>query len=236
VTGTTVAGITGIQGSNASLLSYPSSVYLDSQQNLYVADSNGISIWAPGATVSNRVPGSSSIGYIYDIFIDTNGNLYASTVWNCAIQMWTPTATASTVVAGGNGCGPSSSQLYYAYDFTVNSQTNTIYAANSNVHTIVGWPVGGTSGTIVAGQNSTYGSIDFLLYYPIDVQSDLYGNLYVADAYNNRILLFCQNPPSTSASIIAGYQLSYPSIIALDSGLNLYVVNNNQVQKYTRIV
>jgi hypothetical protein len=150
--------------------------------------------------------------------------------------MWTPTATASTVVAGGNGCGPSSSQLYYAYGFTVNSQTNTIYAANSNAHTIVGWSVGGTSGTIVAGQNSTYGSTDFLLYYPYYVQSDLYGNLYVADTGNNRILLFCQNPPSTSASIIAGYQLSNPTNIALDSSLNLYVVNNNQVQKYTRIV
>jgi hypothetical protein len=96
--------------------------------------------------------------------------------------MWTPTATASTVVAGGTGCGFASSQLYYAYGFTVNSQTNTIYAASYNAYTIVAWPIGGTSGTIVAGINSTYGSTDFLLNHPTDIKSDPYGNLYVVDS------------------------------------------------------
>jgi hypothetical protein len=235
VTGITVAGVTGIAGSNSSLLSSPRSVYVNSQQNLYVADNNGITIWAPGASVSTLVPGSSSIGYIYSIFIDTNGNLYASTSFNCAIQMWTPTATASTSVAGGTSCGYSSSQLNSPYGFTVNSQTNTIYVANINAHTIVSWPVGSATGTIIAGINSTYGASSFLLNTPFNCQSDSSGNLYVADTFNNRILLFCQNPASTSATIIAGYQLYSPIFIALDSSLNLYVVNNNQIQKYTRI-
>jgi hypothetical protein len=236
VTGNTVAGVTGVFGSNASLLNNPRAVYVDSQQNLYVADVNGISIWAPGASISTRVSGSSSIGTIYDIFVDKNGNIYATATFNCAIYMWTPTATAGTVVAGGNSCGYSSSQLYYVYGFTVNSLTNTIYAANENADTIVSWPVGGTTGTIIAGINSTYGSANFLLDYPRDIQFDQYGNFYVADSDNSRILFFCQNPPSTIGSIIAGYRLSYPYSIAVDSDLNLYVVNNDQVQKYTRIV
>jgi sugar lactone lactonase YvrE len=36
--GTTIAGITGISGANSSLLNFPRSIQLDSQLNLYVAD------------------------------------------------------------------------------------------------------------------------------------------------------------------------------------------------------
>ncbi|CAF4220772.1 unnamed protein product, partial [Rotaria sordida] len=38
--GTTIAGITNISGNNATTLNWPRSVRLDSQLNLYVADSN----------------------------------------------------------------------------------------------------------------------------------------------------------------------------------------------------
>lgn len=38
--GITIAGITGISGSNASLLSTPTSIMLDGQLNLYVTDQN----------------------------------------------------------------------------------------------------------------------------------------------------------------------------------------------------
>ena len=149
--------------------------------------------------------------------------------------MWTLLANSSTTVAGGTGCGYSSTQLSFTYGFTVNSQTNTIYAAAYNAYTIIAWPIRGSSSTIVAGTNFSYGTTDSLLNHPTDIKTDPYGNLYVADAGNNRVLLFCQNPASTSASVIAGYELAYPTTIALDSSLNLYVVNNNQIQKYTRI-
>jgi len=238
VSGTTVAGVTGVAGFNTSLLNYPRAVYVDSQQNLYIADNNGISIWSLGASVGNRVPGSTGLGTIWAIYIDSNGNLYASISLNCAVVMWTPTATASTLVAGGTGCGSSSSQLYTVYGFTVDSLTNTIYAANSGANTIVAWSVGITAGTIIAGSNATSGSTGLLLNNPHDVKRDQYGNLYVSDLHNNRVVLFCQNPPSTNGTIIAVYPLSNPKSIALDSDLNLYVSNPNyyQVQKYTRIV
>jgi DNA-binding beta-propeller fold protein YncE len=152
--------------------------------------------------------------------------------------MWTPTATASTIVAGGNGYGYSSSQLTFIYGLTVDSSTNTIYVANSQTNTIIAWPVGATAGTIIAGSNFTFGGADFLLNHLRDVKCDHYGSLYVASSNNNRIVLFYQNPSSTSGRIIAGYHLSYPESIALDSDLNLYVLSSNidQVQKYTRIV
>lgn len=238
VSGTTVAGTTGVSGSNNSLLSYPTMIYVDSQQSLYIADYYGISIWSSGASVGTRLSGFSSFYYIYGMYVDKNGNIYTTSYLDCTVRMWTPTATASTIVAGGNGCGASSSQLYPPYGLTVDSSTNTIYIANSNAHTIVAWSIGDAVGTIVAGVNSTYGAVDVFLHGPRDIKRDQYNNLYVADSYNNRIVLFCQNPPTTTGRIIAGYQLSNPSTIALDSNLNLYVYNQNlyQVQKYTRII
>jgi DNA-binding beta-propeller fold protein YncE len=152
--------------------------------------------------------------------------------------MWIPTVMDSTIVAGGNGYGYSSSLLIFIYGLTVDSSTNTIYVANSQTNTIIAWAIGATAGTIIAGSNVTFGGADFLLNYPRDVKCDQYRNLYVAGSNNNRILLFCQNPSSTSGRIIAGYHLSYPESITLDSDLHLYVLssNINQVQKYTRIV
>ncbi len=238
VSGNTVIGVTGVSGSNGSLLDYPTAVYGDTQQRLYVGDNNGIRVWSLGASIGYPLPGSSGIGSIYGIFVDQNGNIYASISLNCAVRMWTPTATSSTLVAGGTGCGLLSSQLYYPYGLFVDSSTSTIFISNSDAETIVSWPIGATTSTIIAGQTSISGTDDFLLNNPYDVKCDPYGNLYVADTNNNRILLFCQNPPSTSGRIIAGYQLSYPSGIALDSNLNLYVLSqsNDQVQKFTRIV
>ena len=233
--GITVAGVTGIPGSNDSLLYYPRVIHGDSQQNLYIGDSYGINVWLSGASTGSRIASSNlGFGSIVGIYVDKNGYIYASYNWDCAVRMWTSANAASVVVAGGNGCGYASFQLAYPNGLTVDSLTNTIYVANYNAHTIVAWPIGATNGTVVAGRNSTYGTLDYLLYYPTDVKQDHYGNLYVADSNSRRIMLFCQNPPSTSGRIIAGYRLSNPNRIALDSDLNLYILTSNQIQKYPR--
>ncbi len=236
--GITVAGVTGVMGSNGSLLTYPRAVYGDTQQSLYIADNYGISVWPLGTSVGTRVPGSTGFSNIYALFVDNDSNLYATNYLDCSVRMWTPTATASTIVAGGNGCGFSSSQLYYNYGMTVDSLARTIYVANSNARTVIAWPIGSSVGTIVAGWNNTYGTADFLLNFPRDVKRDHCGNLYVSDSGNNRVLFFCQNSPTMNGRIIAGYQANYPTSIALDSNLNLYVLElyDYTVKKYTRVV
>lgn len=234
--GTTVAGTTAVSGSNGSLLDYPRAVYGDSQGNLYIGDNYGIIIWPLGASAGSRVASSTGLNSINAIYVDNNGSIYASTGWDCSIRMWTSATATSIIVAGSNGCGYASSQLYYIYGFTVDPSNNIIYIANYQAHTIVAWRIGATNGTIVAGRKSIYGTTDYLLRYPNDVQRDVYGNLYVSDSSNNRILLFCQNPPSTNARIIAGSQFSYPYKIALDSNMNLYVSMDDRVLKFIRIV
>ncbi|CAF1312212.1 unnamed protein product [Adineta ricciae] len=235
--GITVAGITGVSGSNSSLLNYPTAVTTDADGNLYVADSYGITVWPVGILNGTRLPGSSGLGSCYGIFVDADKNVYASYTYGCVIRMWTPTATASTIVAGNQICGLSLSQLYYPYCFTVDSLESTIYISNYYSHTIMTWQLGATNGTIIHGVNNTDGSLQYLLRYPTDVKRDQQGNLYVADAANNRVILYCSNSPDTSARIIAGMQFNYPLSIALDSNRNLYVLDSNlyRVLKFNRI-
>ena len=238
VSGNTVAGVTGVSGSNGSYLSFPLSVYGDSQQNLYIGDNNAIYKWPLGSSIGTRLPSSSGLGNIFDIFVDSTGNIYASIFSRCVVMMWPVTGTNVTTVAGGSSCGYSSAQLANPYGVTVDSTTNTIYIGNYWGHTIVTWIPNATTGTIIAGWNSTTGTTNFLLNHPRGLRRDQYGNLYVADANNYRVLLFCQNPPSTNAVIISGYETFFPYSIAFDSNLNLYVGDGSthRVLKFTRIV
>ena len=72
VSGNTVAGVTGVSGSTGSYLTNPTAVYFDSQQNLYVADNYGISVWASGASTGNRIASSSGFNSISSLYIDTS--------------------------------------------------------------------------------------------------------------------------------------------------------------------
>ena len=54
-----------------------------------------------------------------------------------------------------------------------------------------------------------------------------YGNLYVADSGNNRVIMYCAG--STVGPVIAASTtpaITTPMAVALDSGLNLYVVSS----------
>jgi sugar lactone lactonase YvrE len=238
VTGTTVAGQTGICGSGGGLLCNPSRIYGDSQQTLYIADTNGIYLWPSGSSVGTLINGSSTVGSFYGIFVDNNRNVYASVSSGYSVIMWTPTTSTITTVAGGNGAGYTLSNLYVPYGLTVDSSTDIIYVSNTNLHTIVAWKSGATNGTIVAGRNGTTGGGSYLLRNPRDVKRDSNGNLYVVDTGNNRALLFCQNPPNETAITIVDTNLNAPQSIALDSNLNVYIAdyNNHRIQKFNRIV
>ena len=55
--GTTVAGTTGACGSSAAYVCYPSSIILDSSNNIYVVDTNygQIQFWPPSATSGTTI-------------------------------------------------------------------------------------------------------------------------------------------------------------------------------------
>ena len=198
---------------------------------------------------------SIQLNYPYGIWMDRSGNIYVSDQTNnnsqysvnSRIQMFTAGSTSATggvTVAGGNGPGAAADQLYNPNGIIVDS-TGNIYIADLGNNRIQEFPVGSTSlssGVTVAGGNFQ-GNLPFQLSDPEGVFVDGSGNLYVADADNNRIQMFPAGSTSATNGItVAGgrglganaYQLSYPNAVFVDGGGNLYVSDNlnNRIQKF----
>ncbi|CAF3664205.1 unnamed protein product [Rotaria sp. Silwood1] len=242
--GTTIAG-TGISGSGATSLNIPRDVFVDSAQNIYVADSanNRIQYFPYGNTTGLTVSSSwTSAGSLWGVQV-VNNTIYACDNSNSAI--W----KNGSAVAGNQGTGAGSNKLNLPQGFAVDISiaVGTVYAVNSQQHTIVQWLVGATSGNVVAGMDGTAGSTSTQLRYPVSIKLDSYTNMFVVDNNNHRIQLFCRYPiVNLTARTIAGTGVSgqtsqtftYPAGIALDASLNLYVsdTSNHRIQKFRRLL
>ena len=217
-------------------LNVPKDVFIDSSQNIYVADSN-----------NNRIQ--------YFPFGSLTG-VTVSTSWSSPGSLWGVQLFNQSIYACSNG-----KSIIYKNGTTLISSLNspqgfnidklyslgTIYIVNSGAHTIIKWPVGASSGSIVAGVAGSSDSTPTKLKYPVAIALDSYANLFVADHNNHRIQLFCQYPIANSTGrTIAGTtgvsgitldKLTYPAGVTLDSSLNLYVsdTSNHRILKFKRI-
>ncbi|MES0489396.1 MAG: NHL repeat-containing protein [Leptospirales bacterium] len=158
-----------------------------------------------------------------------------------------------------NGAAPdpaSGDSLYSPYDVAVDSSDGIYVADNSNCRVLY-YASGSTSASRVYGQDGSLwanicnsgGITPDSLNSPTGVALDSSGNLYVADAFNNRVLYY--NSSSVSASDVYGQfgdftsgtannlglseeSLNVPYGVAIDSGGGLLVsdFNNYRVLYY----
>jgi sugar lactone lactonase YvrE len=186
------------------------------------------------------------------IALDLNTNtVYVSDGNNHRIMKYVVNSTVGILVAGGNGPGLSRTQLYNPRGLYFDSTTNSLIIANTGVHTVVRWVIGESNWTLVAGNfngsatnvSASAGSGSNAFNGLFDVTSDPFGNVYVADRYNQRVQFF--RAGELNGTTIAGITgvsgsnsttLTEPLSVALDSQLNLYVADsvNNRVQKFLR--
>lgn len=191
------------------------------------------------------IAGSSNnqFSFPYAIALDSSsGTLYITDQTNHRVMRYFSGATTGSVVAGGNGAGTNTNQLSTPCGLYFESSSNSLLIANFAANNIVRWPIGASSWTLVAGNaNGTSGSTATLLDRPLGVVGDAWGNVYVADTYNQRIQFFLAG--QTSGTTIAGVTSTlgstsslfrYPYALTLDSQLNLYVSDtyNIRVQKF----
>ena len=182
-----------------------------------------------------------------DVFLDVYGNIYIADNGNNRIQEFpvgsSPNSSGITV-AGGNGQGSDSNQLYNPSGVFVDRSGN-IYVTDRSNNRVQKFPPGSTSatnGTTVAGGNGI-GAAANQLENPNGVYVDTLGNIYVADYNNYRIQKF--PPGSTSATngtTVAGgngggygaNQLFGPWGVYLDGSGNIYVadLDNFRIQKF----
>jgi hypothetical protein len=272
---TTVAG-TGVDAyygdggaATSAFLTYPSGVAVDVAGNLYIADLYSERIRKVDASgiittvAGNGTPGysgdggpatSASLSYPAGVAVDTGGNLYIVDPGNIRIRKVDTSGTISTVAGNGtsgysgDGGPATSASLTYPTGVGVDTGGNVYIADNYRVREV---DANGVITTFAGNGTYTFGgdggaAVNADLYRPTGVAFDVAGDMYIADAGNQRIRKVDTSStittvagngtpgysgdggPATSASF------SYPSGVAVDVAGNLYIAD--QATNRIRIV
>ncbi|MDA8931583.1 thrombospondin type 3 repeat-containing protein, partial [Flavobacteriaceae bacterium] len=267
---TTFAGSTGGfadgTGTDAKFAT-PVGITIDTSGNLYVADKGNHKIRkiTPEGVVTTFVGSTSGFAdgtgtdaqfnEPYGITIDTSGNLYVADMGNNKIRKITPEGVVTTFAGSTlgylDGTG-TDAQFNNPFDITIDVSGN-LYVTDRYNHKIRKITPEGVVSTLAG---STLGYLDGTgtdaqFHNPQGVTIDVYGNLYVADRYSNKIRKITpQGVVSTYAGVTiydsggnpepgdvdgAGTvaRFNQPSGVAFDTSGNLIVVDwgNHKIRK-----
>ncbi|CAF0846669.1 unnamed protein product [Adineta steineri] len=251
-TATTRAG-NGTSGTLLNQLSSPTGIFLDSSDNLYVADVGNCRVlkYAPGVTNGTVIAGANVSGTALNlfsivlrfIFVDSSQNLYVADTYNNRVMFWANGSSSGTIVAGNGSLGNSLNQINNPYGIWVDSGSN-VYVADYTNHRVTQWASGATTGILVAGNTSSAGNTTSKLSSPAGlVYDEANQDLYIANSATATSTVMKWHIGDQNATVIAGTsgspgnsttQLNTPLGIALDQWKNLYVADrpNNRVQLF----
>lgn len=209
-------------GTNASFSS-PISLAIDSQDNIFVTDTNNhlIRKITPNGVVTTFAGSAQGyadgtgttvkFNYPYGITIDANDNLYVTDANNFKIRKITSAGVVTTIAGSTQGFadGIGTNAKFMTPAGIVISQDNVLYVtdqknnrirkitANGEVSTFSGSSQGYTDGT---KETARY-------YWPAGITIDSEDNLYISDTYNNKIRKINTDgevSPNNEVSTIAG--------------------------------
>jgi len=257
-------------------LNKPSGVAVDASGNIYIADASNRRIRKVDAStgVITTVAGNGTMGYSGDggpassaslfspasVEVDAARNIYIADAGNQRIRKVDAATGNITTVAGngtmeysGDGGAAASAGFWNPSDVAVDASGN-IYIADQNNNRIR--KVDASTGVIttVAG-NGPYGysgdgvpAASASLYYPSGVAVDASGNIYIADASNNRIRKVDASTgdiTTVAGNGTAGYlgdggsalsaSIDSPHGVTVDALGNIYIAdqNNNRIRVVT---
>jgi sugar lactone lactonase YvrE len=210
------AGYSGDGGTAPNaLLHGPQGVAVDSSDNVYIADTtnNRIRKVTYSTDIISTIAGNGTAGYTgdgntatsaelnnpYGVAMDTSGNIYIADTYNNRIRKVTTSTGKISTIAGNGTAGflgdngaATGAEVYLPTGVAVDASGNVYIADYGNnrvrkvtvstgvISTVAGNGTGG-----FAGDNGSATSAK--LYRPAGVALDSSGNLYIADAYNNRV-------------------------------------------------
>jgi trimeric autotransporter adhesin len=254
----------GGDGGPATLatLYHPRDVAVDASGNIYIADSDNhrVRMVMKSTGVISTVAGTGSAGYSGDgslatscklsaprgVALDASGNIYIAEVAKSRILMVTKSTGIITTVAGtgtvgysGDGGLATSATVSNPTGMTFDASGNLYFADRNRVRmvtkstgiitTVAGTGTAGYSGD---GGLATSARINLAL----SVAVDALGNLYIADAYNNRIRMVTKSTgiiTTVAGTGTAGYSgdggqatlgmMDRPFGITIDTAGTIYV-------------
>ena len=270
----TISGDGG--AATAARLFGPRGVALDGSGNLYIADTGNNRIRKVDATTGNisTIAGSGATGFSGDggaataarlfgprgVALDGSGNLYIADTFNNRIRKVDASTGDISTVAGsgapgfgisGDGGAATAARLVRPAGVAVdgvgnlyiadgwNNSIRKVEASTGDISTVAGTGTSGFSGDGGAATAAKLGR-------PAGVAVDGVGNLYIADAYNDRIRKVdasTGNISTVAGSGTSGFsgdscaaasaQLYFPAGVAVDGVGNLYIADtfNNRIRK-----
>ncbi|CAF3887876.1 unnamed protein product [Adineta steineri] len=246
---------TGITVLNSSQLVSAVGLYVDSNNTLYVVDTNNHVVWkllnnAVNATIvaglyQSQGSNSSQLNWPYDVYADRHGNIYVSDYYNHRIQKYSNGSRNGKTIAGINGYGSSLNQMNRPEFFVFDSTETFMYIVdhdNNRIMRFVTNSTSGVNGTIIAGgnaadnTNTTFNSPLGIHYFP-NTSSDL----FITNSDGDSVIRW--TPGVSSGVFVAGTPgvagsssslLYSPAGIRIDAYLNMYVVDrgNNRIQMF----
>jgi trimeric autotransporter adhesin len=260
-------------------LTFTQDVAIDASGNIYIADAsnNRIRMVTKSTGIISTVAGTASYGYRGDgglatsaalnnpssVAIDASGNIYIADTDNHRIRMVTKSTGIISTVAGTGSYGSSgdgglatsaalsspegfamdaSGNIYIADAGFENSRIRMLTKSTGIISTVAGTGSDGYSGD---GGLATSAA----LYYPYGVAIDASGNIYIADAGNNRIRMVTKSTgiistvagtgssgSSGDGGLATSAALSSPRGVAIDASGNIYiaVAGNNRIRMVTK--
>ncbi|CAF1013688.1 unnamed protein product [Adineta steineri] len=141
--GVVVTGGNG-QGNRLNQLNWPTYIFVDEEQSVYVSDQNNHRVmkWRKDAKEGRIVAGGNGRGEKLNqlslpegVIVDDLGHIYVADCYNHRVMRWCEGKEEGEIVVGGNGGGNQSNQLNYPRGLSFDDEGN-LYVADTINHRI----------------------------------------------------------------------------------------------------